>query len=230
MLADLTALKISTGTANLEAGTINDSVRVTTASLVAGGYAGKGTFLRGDGFWNNEISGDLKVVDGGLFYIGASSFAVSGSSLSIAGTDYVEFLSTVTVRTLYQNGADLAEIYPSTEKLEPGDVVVISESKNINVERSKVAYDTRVMGVVSTDPGNILGSIGTGYPIALAGRVPVKATTENGAIKRGDLLTTSPTPGYAMKATDPKIGTVIGKALEPLESGKGKITVFMTLK
>ena len=70
----------------------------------------------------------------------------------------------------------------------------------------------------------------TQTPIALAGRVPCKVTDENGPIRRGDLLTTSSTPGHAMRAdidSFDKIGSVIGKALEPMESGTGVIEVLV---
>jgi len=62
--------------------------------------------------------------------------------------------------------------------------------------------------------------------------VEVKASAENGAINPGDLLTTSNTPGYAMKSTDTARdrGAVIGKALEPLRAGKGKIAILVMLK
>jgi hypothetical protein len=61
------------------------------------------------------------------------------------------------------------------------------------------------------------------------GVVPVKATTENGPIKPGDLLTTSSTPGYAMRCAIPKEceGAIIGKALEPLEEGTGLIKMLV---
>lgn len=61
-------------------------------------------------------------------------------------------------------------------------------------------------------------------PLALVGRVPCKVTNINGPIRRGDLLTTSPIPGYAMRAT--KAGPVIGKALEEFNAKRGKILVF----
>jgi len=67
-------------------------------------------------------------------------------------------------------------------------------------------------------------------PVALVGLVPVKVSAENGAIKPGDLLTTSSLLGYAMKATDPKIGTVLGKAMQSLEKGTGVINVLVTLR
>lgn len=67
-------------------------------------------------------------------------------------------------------------------------------------------------------------------PIALAGRVPTKVDAGYGSIRVGDLLTTSPTPGHAMRADDPEPGTVIGKALEGLETGTGSILVLVTLR
>ena len=52
--------------------------------------------------------------------------------------------------------------------------------------------------------------------LALLGRVPVKATTENGPIRIGDLLTVSSSKaGYAMRCLVAKEceGVIIGKAL-----------------
>jgi hypothetical protein len=68
--------------------------------------------------------------------------------------------------------------------------------------------------------------------------VRVKADGSYGAIKVGDLLTTSATLGHAMKAQPVELGgaeiyrpgTIIGKALEPLNSGTGLIEVFVTLQ
>ena len=107
---------------------------------------------------------------------------------------------------------------------------------------SQIPNDPKVIGVVSTNPGVLLNSDmdleGTDQslnPIALSGRVPCKVTDEGGPIKRGDLLTSSSTPGHAMKAKPIRVGdqeifrqgTIIGKALEPLESGKGLIDIFV---
>jgi hypothetical protein len=82
--------------------------------------------------------------------------------------------------------------------------------------------------------GNILITI-LGYAAApkLDGsrlEVRVKADAKYGAIKRGSLLTTSPTSGHAMLASDPKLGSIVGKALEPLASGTGEILVMVTLQ
>ncbi len=62
-------------------------------------------------------------------------------------------------------------------------------------------------------------------PIALAGRVPVKVDASHGAIRAGDRLTSSPTPGHAMVQTRP--GPSIGIALEDFSEGQGKIIVLI---
>ena len=65
--------------------------------------------------------------------------------------------------------------------------------------------------------------------LALIGRVPVKATAENGPIRIGDLLTSSSKPGYAMRCSKAKLceGTIIGKSLESLETGEGLILMLI---
>jgi hypothetical protein len=75
-------------------------------------------------------------------------------------------------------------------------------------------------------------------PLAIVGVVPVKVTAANGAIQPGDLLTTSALAGHAMKALPVDVGgvqiyrpaTIIGKALEPLASGTGVITVLLAMQ
>ncbi|MGA2624987.1 MAG: hypothetical protein ABSF91_14100 [Bacteroidota bacterium] len=136
------------------------------------------------------------------------------------------------------SGADFAESIEAIGhplEYEPGDVLVISQSKNRTVEKSASAYSALVAGIYSTKPGvlatehHIDDKLDNEIPLAIVGIVPCKLSAENGSIEIGDLLTTSNTPGYAMKATEPKIGTILGKALEPLSSGKGKIKVLVTL-
>ena len=138
-----------------------------------------------------------------------------------------------TATTLYflQKGADVAEIYQSTEKLVPGDVVSIDTTKDNAIVKTKVAEDTLVAGVISTEPGVLMNQNEKGYKLALVGKVPTKVCNEGGAIKRGDLLVSASIPGYAKKAGDnPKVGTVIGKALENLDSQKGTILVLVNLQ
>jgi len=125
-----------------------------------------------------------------------------------------------------QTGVDLAEWFPATQDVESGDVLVASGTP-VHVESSTSAYQKGLMGVVTTQPGLILGEEGESTfsaLVALAGRVPVNVSDENGAIQIGDYLTSSATlPGYAMKATT--AGPVIGMAMESFSAGTGQITV-----
>lgn len=135
--------------------------------------------------------------------------------------------------------ADCAEDFDicETEQIEPGTVMVLGEEGKL--EQSQKAYDKRVAGVVSGagdyKPGIVLDKqepSNTRKPIALLGKVFCKVDAGHGAIKIGDLLTTSPTPGHAMKADDPAkaFGAVIGKALRPLAEGQGLIPVLIALQ
>jgi len=140
----------------------------------------------------------------------------------------------------YATGADLAEVYYTDEgeEVEAGDVVVTGSSGE-RVRRSDRPYQKEVIGVISTKPGLVIGEEPDGVDIdvdriaivALAGRVPVKVSTENGPIEVGDWLTTSSKPGVAMKATGP--GSVIGKALEaynnPDPNAVEQILMFVSL-
>jgi hypothetical protein len=122
-------------------------------------------------------------------------------------------------------GNDIVEYRESTDILEPGDLVVC-DPLNINrVYKSKKQYDTRIIGVVSgaggIKPGITLkqeGMIEGSLPIAIAGTIKVKVM---GAIKAGDLLTSSVLPGIAMKATNKRRGqgAVLGKAIEASQNG-----------
>jgi hypothetical protein len=132
-------------------------------------------------------------------------------------------------------GADVAERVPSSDPLEPGDVVEIDATHPGQFRRSAGAYSTLVAGIVSTQPGVTLGApieTGPAPALALSGRVPVKVTAEAGAIHVGDLLTSSSTPGYAMRCDDRAkcVGAIVGKALGVMESGNGTITTLVTLQ
>ncbi|MFL6253574.1 MAG: hypothetical protein ACJ74T_00990 [Pyrinomonadaceae bacterium] len=134
---------------------------------------------------------------------------------------------------------DVAEWVPSSQKLAPGTVVVLDESKINHVVASSTAYDMKVAGVVSAEPGVILGVAGEDkLKVATTGRVKVKVDATRGAIKVGDLLVTSDVEGVAMRSEPVVVsgrkrhapGTIIGKALEPLENGAGEILVLLSLQ
>jgi len=137
-------------------------------------------------------------------------------------------------------GADVAERINVSEWVEAGYVVEIDPEHPGFFRKSSSPYSTKVAGIISTSPGVILGNSYNeatdnwedNRPVlAITGRVPCKATAENGAIEIGDLLVASSTPGIAMKSDPGKaIGTVIGKAMEPLKEGEGTIVVQVMLR
>src|SRR5262249_20372055 len=101
------------------------------------------------------------------------------------------------------------------------------------------AYDKRVAGILSgangVHAGICLSQQGFnegGQNVALSGRVYVLADASGGAIRPGDLLTTSDAPGRAMKVTDyPKAqGAILGKAMGSLDKGQGMILVLVSLQ
>lgn len=136
-------------------------------------------------------------------------------------------------------GADYAEDFDivNLEGAEPGTVMVLDDSGGVRM--SDHAYDSRVAGVVSGagnyKPAVILDRQATGTnrrPLALMGKVYCKVDASDAPIAIGDLLTTSSTPGHAMKAANPAqaFGAVIGKALRPLAGGRGLVPILVALQ
>ena len=135
--------------------------------------------------------------------------------------------------------ADLAEefVIISPEPIEPGTVMVIKEGGALGP--STKPYDKTVAGVVTgpsdQGPAIILGRCDSGdstMPLALTGKVLCKIDAQYGAVEVGDLLTTSATPGHAMRASDcaRAFGAVIGKALGRLDTGSGLVPVLVALQ
>jgi hypothetical protein len=121
--------------------------------------------------------------------------------------------------------------------LDAGTVVVLTERGS--VEQCGKGYDKKAAGVVSGGgvfrPAIVLGrhaSSKNRVPVALMGKVFCKVDAQYSAIEVGDLLTTSPTAGHAMKASDQTraLGAVIGKALSPFASGTGLIPILVALQ
>jgi hypothetical protein len=135
--------------------------------------------------------------------------------------------------------ADCAEDFDlsGTDKIDPGTVMVIDDEGVLCA--SEQAYDKRVAGVISGAGGGrpaiVLDKQNTDsnrMPIGLVGKVYCRVDAQYSPIEVGDLLTTSPTRGHAMKADDPlkSFGSVIGKALRPLNIGQGLIPILIALQ
>lgn len=179
-------------------------------------------------------------------YFTASSGGAAGTSANTPNTlvlrDGTGSFSAGTITATKVLGAvyqDLAEWVPAGSDLQPGTVVVLDPADGRRVIPSNRAYDSSVAGVVSEQPGILLGQPGENKAqIATTGRVRVLVDADAAPIRVGDLLVTSDITGMAMRSQPLSVngnafhrpGTIIGKALEPLASGKHTILVLLSLQ
>jgi len=137
-------------------------------------------------------------------------------------------------------GSDLAEPFAASGFIKPGMVVAIDPERPGKLRIANKPYDRTVAGIVSgadgISPGLTMQHQGTvrdgSLPVALTGRVYCWADASNGPIRPGDLLTSSGTPGHAMKVTNhaKAHGATIGKAMTKLEQGEGLVLVLVALQ
>lgn len=189
----------------------------SSANLVIRDDSGSSThatfFGNGDTYLGQSVTSSTTRMD-----IGGTATLIALCH-SAAGTDNQD------IRDCSGTPSDLAEFYPSIADTDPGDIMTLvsdpTSPTNYRVVKSTSPYDQNVIGAVSTIPVGPLGApMGEGtipdsqHPqaIGLAGRVVMKVSLENGPISANDWLTSSSTPGVAMKAT--KATRVIGRALE----------------
>ena len=152
------------------------------------------------------------------------------STNSVIGSAGTTQETTVSMTVL---GADLAENYFTNDStLNAGDIVAIDQNLSDGVRKTNSIMDKNTIGVVSSAPSitmyNTKGAnnIGRTVPVALAGRVPVKVSIENGNIKAGDYLTPSSIAGVAMKSDGE--GPVIGQAMSDYNNSDiGLVVVFI---
>lgn len=158
---------------------------------------------------------------------GANNPADSGSNLGSATNKWNTVYATVFNGTATQaQYADLAENYLGDAAYEPGTVLVFGGDNEVTT--TTVKGDRRVAGVVTTNPAHLMNSTLVGdhvTGVALQGRVPVKVI---GKVNKGDLIVTSAIPGYGIVDNDPRIGTIIGKAIEiKTDDGRGVVEVVV---
>jgi hypothetical protein len=112
--------------------------------------------------------------------------------------------------------ADLAENYLGDNTYEPGTVVMFGGANEVTL--SKGYMNNKVAGIVSTNPAHLMNAEMAGdfiVPVALQGRVPCKVV---GKISKGDMIVASEDPGVGVASDNPKLGSVIGKALNDYDS------------
>jgi hypothetical protein len=211
--------------------------RTKTGQAISGiATTGSGVIGVADGFGVLGISGAGKAIEGRTD-TGTAISGIAGSG-SRAGFFQGNVEVTGDIKLLGGDCAEDFEVAADCEDLiVPGVVVVLGPEGSLR--HSTSAYDKRVAGVVAgaggLRPGIILdrrSDRSRRLPVALVGKVSCNVDADYGDVEVGDLLTTSDTPGHAMKASDPSraFGAVIGKALGSLRSGRAIIPVLVCLQ
>jgi hypothetical protein len=167
----------------------------------------------------------------------ARSLNPNGQAAKFDGHVYITGNVTVAMDIILPNAGDLAEDFNvcAGQSAEPG--TVMSFEPDGSLSPAVEPYDRRVAGIVagagSLRPGVILDRHPTPHsraPIALTGKVFCKVDADLAPIKAGDLLTSSPTAGHAMRASDDSrmTGAIIGKAMKSVKTGRSLIPVLVT--
>jgi hypothetical protein len=224
---DIAEFRTSYATTTEDGGTFEGTFAFTALNNII--YAGRGNTANEGQVWyyrksrivSNQFTFDAGSSTGNMWFAQeAYNWQGEGSVEDINSGVFKLSHGLITEAGAY----DLAEMYPAAEpNLVSGDVVSL-DSLNGAVKRSTSAYDSRALGIVSTNPGFLLSAKEKEgmVPVALAGRVPAKFSSENGLVEPGDPLTTASTTGYAMKAT--KAGFIIGRAAEGFSLPEGAST------
>jgi hypothetical protein len=158
----------------------------------------------------------------------------SGNLLPAATTTYNIGSATLKWSTVYAttfNGtattaqyADLAECYAADAAYEPGTVLEFGGEEEVTLSMGDMSR--KIAGIVSTDPAYLMNDGMEAEFVAklgLQGRVPCKV---RGIVRKGDMMV-SAGDGFARAEEDPKLGSVIGKALEDFDGDQGVIEVVV---
>jgi hypothetical protein len=186
--------------------------------------------------WSGEPTAAQSTTAAGQFKIHAPGGAVFHTGTNPLWSSGEMSCATLTIR----GGADLAEPFAISERhIQPGSVVVIDPDQPGRLKLSNTAYDQKVAGIVSGAGGVRPGismiqteQLEGGHNVALSGRVYALVDASQSPVRPGDLLTTSDTPGHAMKAVESTrmTGAILGKAMTPLNGGRGLVLVFVSLQ
>jgi len=215
--SNLTVSGVTTSTGNFVQG-----VAGVASSMTVNGIANfiGGTNI-GDGFTASTVS-IFSGVDTHVFPDANNARNLGGSTLRW-NTVYATTFDGTATATYY---ADLAENYFADKDYDEGTVMIFGG--NMEITESTKMNDTRVAGVISTNPAHLMNTKMHGdtvFPLALQGRVPCKVI---GKVEKGDIIVTSSVPGYGMVNNTATAGTIIGKAVGDKKThDKGTVEVVV---
>jgi hypothetical protein len=229
-----------------------DGTLTTNGVVVVGNIVSTGNIALGGAQFGQDVNASQKLTVNGAFRVNDNATITGSTTINGGATIGGNVIATNlnlsqnftaagdgSVKTLtITGGADIAEPFDvGYAELEPGTVLVIDDTCPGRLKESSDASDCRVAGVISgaggIQPGISLSQAGVnagGRQVALAGRVYVKADATAAPIRPGDLLTTSATPGHAMRAGRDSHGAVLGKAMSSLDEGRGLVLVLVSLQ
>jgi hypothetical protein len=228
-------------------GTANVAVFATTGAFVTGVVSATGN-ITGNFFIGN--GSQLTGIDATSIQNGTSNVRVLTSNgniaVNVAGNGIVSFttdgiinnmgngvgnignasgyFNTIFAKATSAQYADLAEKYTADADYAPGTVVMFGGAAEVTICSNDACR--RVAGVISTNPSYIMNGALKGAhvaTVALTGRVPCRVT---GTVRKGDLMVSAGN-GTARAEADPKVGTVIGKALADFDGADGVIEVVV---
>ena len=195
----------------LSGGLVSATGNVTAGNVLTGGIVS---------VTGNITGGNLSVGNG---TITVGNIVTLGNVAGNIGSS-TNYFNTVFAKATSAQYADLAEKYTADAEYTPGTVVAFGGE--LEVTASTADADRRVAGVVSTNPSYIMNGGLEGanvVTVALTGRVPTSVT---GTVRKGDLMVSNG-DGTARAEADPRVGTVIGKALENFDGATGVIEVVV---
>jgi hypothetical protein len=217
-----------TSSGNVSSGNVLATTTVSAASFIGStisvtGNATSGTVLTSGliSATGNIIGGNL-TVDTGTVTLGGIVNANANGVGNIGSSSL--YFDTVFAQATSAQYADLAENYLADAWYEPGTVVILGGEQEVT--RSYQTGDSAVAGVISSNPAYKMNSGLEGQnvaTVALIGRVPCYVT---GPVRKGQLMVTAP-EGRACACADPKVGTVIGKALQDFDGNLGTIEILV---
>jgi hypothetical protein len=213
-----------TGGNLLTSGLVSATANVTGGNLLTSGAISAGGNITGNNlFTTGVISASGNISSQNVF--ACNIFNTNANGVGNIGNASTYF-NTAFVTATSAEYADLAEKYESDQEYAIGTVVIFGGEKEITASTKEA--DARVAGVISQNPAHLMNAGGTGLPVALRGKVPVKLV---GPVEKGDSLVTSAQPGFAKSiGTDLSYAqAVFAKSLESCHDLGEKIITAVIL-